>query len=82
MPQQSVSVPTSHLTATQLAERLAISEDYLRRTLLGQPDGIAGIKLGRGPRAQWRIRLCDVEKWEASRIVCYDAAPKRRREPR
>lgn len=78
MPQSVTASPTlKHLTAGQLAERLVITEDYLRRSLLGQSDGIPGIKLGTGPRAQWRIRLCDVEKWEESRLVCYDAAPQR-----
>lgn len=64
----------SHLTVAQLAERLGTSEDYLRRAVLGQRGGIPGIKLGDGPRSQWRIRLCDVEQWEESRLVCYDAA--------
>ncbi len=64
----------SHLTVSQLAQRLGTSEDYLRRAVLGQRGGIPGIKLGDGPRSQWRIRLCDVEKWEESRLVCYDAS--------
>ncbi len=64
----------SHLTVAQLAERLGTSEDYLRRAVLGQRGGIPGIRLGDGPRSQWRSRLCDVEQWEQSRLVCYDAA--------
>lgn len=79
MPQQSVCVPVQHLTVSQLAVRLNVSQDHLRRSILGQPSGIPGIRLSDGPRAQWRIKLCDVEIWEASRTVCYDAAPKRQR---
>lgn len=69
----SVSV-APHLSVAQLASRLGVTEDYARRKLLGQPGGIPGIKLSDGPRGQWRIRVCDVEQWEASRIVCYDSA--------
>jgi|LNFM01.1.fsa_nt_gb hypothetical protein len=80
MPQQSsVSSVVKHLTASQLADRLTVSEDHLRRAILGQPGGIPGLKLSDGPRAQWRIRLCDVEAWEQTKLVCYDAAPTRPR---
>lgn len=80
MPRQlSVLSPVQHLTVAQLSVRLNLSTDHLRRAILGQPTGIPAIKMSNGPRAQWRIRLHDVEQWEASRMVCYDAAPKRRR---
>lgn len=61
-----------HMTVSQLARRLGVTTDYLRRELLAQPGGIPGFKIGRGPRSQWRIRLCDVTRWEESRMVSYD----------
>jgi len=79
MPQQSSVSTVQHLTASDLAHRLNLKPDYLRRSILGQAGGIPAIKLGDGEKAQWRIRLCDVEAWEASRTVCYDVAPKRQR---
>lgn len=80
MPHESsVSGLVKHLTASQLADRLTVTEDHLRRSILGQPGGIPGIKLSDGPKAQWRIRLRDVEQWEQARTVCYDAAPTRPR---
>ncbi len=78
MPQQS-SVSVQHLTASQLADRLGITADHLRRAVLRQPSGIPAIKMSDGPKSRWRIRLSDVEEWERSRTVCYDAAPARRR---
>lgn len=79
MPQQSsVSSSVQHLTVSELAVRLNVTQDHLRRAILGQPSGIPGIRLSDGPRAQWRIRLCDVQDWEKARTVCYDAAPRPR----
>ncbi|CAE6779649.1 hypothetical protein [Nitrospira defluvii] len=77
MPHQQSS--GQHLTVSQVAARLAITEDHLRRSILGQPDGIRALKLGNGPRAQWRVRVCDLEAWEEAKLVCYDAAPRPRR---
>jgi excisionase family DNA binding protein len=74
---KSTPVPESreqHMTVSQLARRLGVTEDYLRRDLLAQPGGIPGFKIGRGPRSQWRIRLSDVTRWEESRIVSYGFA--------
>lgn len=82
MPQQSTVPVLKHLTVSQLADRLGVTKDYLRRSILGQPDGIPGLKIGRGHRAQWRIRLSDVERWEEGRIACYDATPNRPRRMR
>lgn len=82
MPHSQPVSSVSHLTLSQLAKRLVLSDDYVGRSLLGQPGGIPALKIGKGKRAQWRIRLCDVERWEESRIVCYDSAPKRTRGPR
>lgn len=80
MPHESsVSSSGPHLTASELAVRLHLTPDHLRRAILGQPTGIPGIKMSDGPRARWRIKVSDVEQWEASRTVCYDAAPKRPR---
>lgn len=80
MPHESsVSGSVRHLTASQLANRLTVTEDHLRRAILGQPGGIPGIKLSDGLKGQWRIRLADVEQWEQARMVCYDAAPRPRR---
>ncbi len=79
MPHESSVSPVQHLTAPQLAVRLNLTPDHLRRAVLGQPGGIPGIKLGKGPRSRWRIQVSDVERWEKDRTVCYDAAPQRRR---
>ena len=76
MPQGPVA-RTVHLTAAQVAERLQVSVEYLYRELLGHADGIPGLKIGRGPRARWRIKLTDLEAWEERQRVCYDSLPTR-----
>jgi len=67
--------PVRHLTVRQLADRLQVTTDYLYRAILGQPDGITPIRIGRGPRARLRIPISEVERWEQARRVCYDTAP-------
>lgn len=53
-----------YLTPEQLAVRLQVSREYVYRELLGQPDGIPAMKIGKGLRARWRIRPEDLEAWE------------------
>lgn len=68
-----------HLTVAQLAHRLNVSTDYLYREVLGQPDGIPAIRLGRGTRARLRIMLSEVEQWEESRRVRYGVVERNKR---
>lgn len=37
-----------YMTVQQLAQRLRVTPDYLYSDVLGQPDGIPGIRLGKG----------------------------------
>ena len=64
-----------YMTPIQVAARLQIHVEYLYRHLLGQPSGIPAIKVGKGPRARWRISLASLEQWEAQQQVCYRPGP-------
>lgn len=71
-------MPTPHvqyLTVQEFAARIRVTPDYVYRAILGQPDGITPIRIGRGPRARLRIPISEVERWEQARRVCYDPAP-------
>lgn len=61
-----------YLTPEQLAVRLQVSREYVYRELLGQPDGIPAMKIGKGLRARWRIRPEDLEAWEDRQRVLYE----------
>lgn len=65
-----------HLTVAELAHRLNCTADYLYREVLGQPGGIAPIRLGRGPRARLRIPVAEVERWEESQRVRFGVVGK------
>lgn len=52
------------LTPKELANRWKVTVEYLYRAILGQPGGLAAMKLGKGPRPRWRIAIRDVEEWE------------------
>jgi hypothetical protein len=73
--------PIRHLTVQEFAARLRVTPDYVYRELIGQPDGITPIRIGRGPRARLRIPLAEIERWEQSRRVCYDPVPQQRARP-
>ena len=32
------------------------------------------MKVGRGPRGRWRIKMAELEGWEQQQRVCYDGA--------
>ena len=68
--EQSTLCP--YLTPEQLAVRLQVSREYVYRELLGQPDGIPAMKIGKGLRARWRIRPEDLEAWEDRHRVLYE----------
>ncbi len=61
-----------YLTPGQLAVRLQVSREYVYRELLGQPDGIPAMKIGKGLRGRWRIRHEDLEAWEDRHRVLYE----------
>lgn len=62
---------TQFLTPNELASRWGVTTEWLYRSVLGAPDGLKAIRLGRGPRARWRIRVSDVEAYEQSNEVQY-----------
>ncbi len=64
-----------YMTVQQLAQRLRVTPDYLYSDVLGQPDGIPGIRLGKGRRPRWRIHPSDVAQWEERQRRSYDSAP-------
>ena len=72
-PQKPTTDLRPHLTPQQLATRWQVTTDYLYRAVIGQTDGVPAIRLGTGSRARLRIRLSDVEAFEASRIVQYSS---------
>jgi hypothetical protein len=59
------------LTVNQLAVRWQVTPDFLYRDIVNAPDGIPAMKLNRGHRGRWRIRVADVELYETQRSgVC------------
>lgn len=59
------------LTVNQLAVRWQVTPDFLYRDIVNAPNGIPAMKLNRGRRSRWRIRVADVEQYETRRSGAY-----------